>query len=1433
MKFFITKYNFTLNFFLLYAFVVTSIGNTQAQSLFKEEKLSATRAQIILNGVWDFQPAVGSASQTPQNKWGSIQVPGAWEVNSVWWQNVPGIIKNGDTDLKEADLKNISRAWYRQTVAIPKGWKGREVTVAIDRVATDAVIYINGKRAGTIEWYAGKVNIAPFVKYGAVNEIRILVIATPDEGEVANLMGTAEAQVSFSKATLATRGITGNIILSSHAKGIYITDVFVQTSVRKHNLLAEVEITGIKKPTDLLFTNVVYDAAGNVAKTYNEKIIAAAADTQVFKLQSTWNNPKVWDLDQPNMYRLKTTVSAAGKVLDEYVQSFGFREFWIDGKNFYLNGTRINLRPTLTAGGDGMHEIIAASIDGLRKSGFNFNEIWPNNFDARGDIKDWHELMDVADSKGFLLSGVALPFSNYIVDNTWSFQWNKPGVKEKWQQRMLMELKRQRNHPSVVMWGTTANFFGHAQDQDPLHIGQAGWIKGNDFWQRNATAGEEAINIIKQYDATRPVFTHHGAYVGDVHTLNFYLNLIPLQEREEWMSHYATHGKLPFIGIEFGTPLHCTFLRGRNGFGNNVQTEPLVTEFSAMYAGPKAFSQETEEYRLLIKNNFLGEQKYKLWTDPHQMERMPAFQYIQNLFSKNTWRSWRTWEVAGGMIPWSLGHGWVPTITANTKVAMPEFKPGRMGNYFSEASARQMNFLQPDAWQTMPGGQAISENNNAILAYIAGGEAAFTEKDHHFKNGDWLKKQFFFFNDTRVEQTCHWEAKLLISGKEYFKDSGSVHLPIGEKKSHSFIYQLPVQQAAFKQEGQLILSATINRKICRDTFDIRLFNPKPVQPKEVFVYDPEGKTTAMLQTLGYTIKSWDGVAAIPFLIVGRNALFSTYAMHFNLENFVSNGGKVLVMNQHPDSVAAKKGFRVSPYISRYVFPVDGAHDLFVGLDEKDFRNWTGESKLTVAYPDYVNGQVRKGSDDVPYHGWHWGNRGGVATGAVEKPHRTAWRPLLECEFDAAWTPLMELPYGKGHLVSSYLDLEDHYDQDVVAAMIAERLVNYIDTLKPAPRSIKTILLGNSKDTLLLDDIGINYTRSESIPANTALVIVGNVSGEQEGKVLQFIKGGGKALILPRNSSTNFLEVTYIEKSEFEGGYQIPRWLEAKGLSVSDTRYRTNFNTIVIASGCEISANGLLGRKNIGKGTAVFVQLDPNRFNADTLTYFRFTRWRQTRALAQVAANMGASFIMDKAFFGQRNEVQLSVPLDGKWKAAMTAPLPSVKDVKDKYKDPGISAEAEAYLKPDAEETKMVEIQSGNDFEKERREWSGFDGEIVYRKKIDVPSSMIGEDLSIILGALDDYDQVYFNGVLIGKTGIEKEPVWSYDRTYTIPAKLVKQGSNVIAIRIFDTYGGGGIMPSQKRREIVPAIKRKVQGFYHPDYIDDFAMGDDPFRYFRW
>ena len=88
-----------------------------------------------------------------------------------------------------------------------------------------------------------------------------------------------------------------------------------------------------------------------------------------------------------------------------------------------------------------------------------------------------------------------------------------------------------------------------------------------------------------------------------------------------------------------------------------------------------------------------------------------------------------------------------------------------------------------------------------------------------------------------------------------------------------------------------------------------------------------------------------------------------------------------------------------------------------------------------------------------------------------------------------------------------------------------------------------------------------------------------------------------------------------------------------------------------------------------------------------------------------------------------------------------------------------------------------------------------DGAIWFRREITVPEAWLGAELALSLGAIDDFDVTYWNGERVGATGAETPAYWSAPRKYVVPGRLVKAGRNVIAVRVFDHFGGGGFAGS--------------------------------------
>jgi sialate O-acetylesterase len=80
----------------------------------------------------------------------------------------------------------------------------------------------------------------------------------------------------------------------------------------------------------------------------------------------------------------------------------------------------------------------------------------------------------------------------------------------------------------------------------------------------------------------------------------------------------------------------------------------------------------------------------------------------------------------------------------------------------------------------------------------------------------------------------------------------------------------------------------------------------------------------------------------------------------------------------------------------------------------------------------------------------------------------------------------------------------------------------------------------------------------------------------------------------------------------------------------------------------------------------------------------------------------------------------------------------------------------------------------------------FDGYAWYRAKFELSQAEAGQPLILELGAIDDEDVTFVNGVKVGEN-----TVWNLKRRYEIPASALRAGQNVLAVRVLDTQQGGG------------------------------------------
>jgi beta-galactosidase len=252
-----------------------------------------------------------------------------------------------------------------------------------------------------------------------------------------------------------------------------------------------------------------------------------------------------------------------------------------------------------------------------------------------------------------------------------------------------------------------------------------------------------------------------------------------------------------------------------------------------------------------------------------------------------------------------------------------------------------------------------------------------------------------------------------------------------------------------------------------------------------------------------------------------------------LKTLLANGGRCLVMAQQPEWHESALGLRVAKHLSRRVFPVDSRHPVTCRAGR------AGPARL--GRPEY-SGRVTPdyGTENhLPPYGWRWGNRGALTSGAIEKPHLSGWRPILEAEFDLAYTPLMELDYGRAassgapwtwRITSRQTRRRCCWRSGLSSTRRKRRC-----RLAPRPWFTLVTQAGASQ----LEAIGVAFNKSTQLPAPDGLAIIGAGASVDDAALQRFVEQGGRVLVLTQEGEQGRLGVTLKKTAEAGRGHARP------------------------------------------------------------------------------------------------------------------------------------------------------------------------------------------------------------------------------------------------------------------------------------------------------
>jgi beta-galactosidase len=966
----------------------------------------------------------------------------------------------------------------------------------------------------------------------------------------------------------------------------------------------------------------------------------------------SWLPESLWDLHTPgNQYELTLTLEHAGsrKPLDvSFTERFGFREFWIDGKDFYLNGSRIFLSAVPLDNAQigaalANYKAAVESLQRLKSIGVNF--VYTHNYGCQpGDHLSFAEILRAADDVGMLVALSQPHFSHY------DWQAADADANNGYAHHAEFYVRQAQNHPSVVAYSMSHNACGYSEDMNPDMIDGRTDPRKSPGELNNVARALRAETIVKRFDPARIIYHHAGGNIGAMHTINFYPNFVPIQEMSDWFEHWATTGVKPAFTCEYGAPfswdwaMYRGWYNGERSFGSaRVPWDFCLSEWNAQFLGDRAF--QTSDYE---KNNLRFEARqlaagkvWNRWDYQYDLnsklfdERYPVIaQYLTD-----NWRAFRTWGLSA-ISAWEHGMYWKlrDGVDRGRKELIVDWnrlqRPGFSPDYTAQRYERMDLAYEPSDWKPTPAAEALLRNNGPLLAYIAGKPGAFTSKDHLFYPGETVEKQLVVVNNSRegVNCLCIWSLNL----PQPLDGSRLTTVVTGDQVRHPLKLKLP----ADTPPGQYRLRARFEFTdgiAQEDSFTLTVL-PRPSDlsvTTRTALFDPRGETEAWLKTNGIPFTPVSATADLtPFdlLIIGKAAL-SVDGVAPDVTR-IRDGLRVLVFEQTADVLEKRLGFRIAEYGLRQVFPRIPDHPVLDGLSTDALDDWRGEATLNPPRLKYESRPrygptVRWCDIEVP-HLWRCGNRGNVASVLIEKPARGDFLPIVDGGFSLQYNPLMEYRDGRGMILFCQMDVTGRTEPDPAAETLTRSLLRYLANWKPAPQH-RAMYVGQVRGKLHLESIGITpeaYDPAKLSPNH--VLILGSGSGDRlradNASLAAWLTAGGHLVTI--GLSEQDLQTLPIKvatrKAEHIAAYFDPQPLDSPfaGIGPADVHNRDPKELPLVSGGATTLGNGVLAHAE--NGGVSLCQLAPWDFSNSKQLNHRKTFRRSSFLVTRLLANMGVA-----------------------------------------------------------------------------------------------------------------------------------------------------------------------------------------------------------------
>ena len=465
-----TSFPFTRLFASLavFACAITGTGQdaTAPAPASARERLSLDRGWLFHEGDIPF-PVINGHQQSYNNaKAGTAWGAAAPSFDDSGWMtvNLPHDWAVEQPFDKAANIAQGYRArgmgWYRKNFRLDSADRGKHLEVQLDGIATHATIWVNGVLAerNWCGYTSVYMDITPLAKFGSdVNVIAVQVDAVAQEGwwyEGAGLYRHTWL-VKRKPVHITTDGVFANPVQTSDGQWTIPVEATLYSS-DKASATVDVEST-------------LVDPSGNLVVSAKSSATIEPLRSSVAKLTLAVASPKLWSVDEPTLYSVRTVARREGAVVDEVTTRCGFRTLRFDAdKGFFLNDQPLKLLGTCNhqdhagVGGAIPDSLWDFRVRRLKGMGSNAYRCAHNPPAA--------EFLEACDRLGLL-----------VMDENRNF-----GSSPEYLKQLNWLVRRDRNHPSVILWSV----FNEERSQ--------GNEMGYEMVRRMAT-------VVKELDPTRPV----------------------------------------------------------------------------------------------------------------------------------------------------------------------------------------------------------------------------------------------------------------------------------------------------------------------------------------------------------------------------------------------------------------------------------------------------------------------------------------------------------------------------------------------------------------------------------------------------------------------------------------------------------------------------------------------------------------------------------------------------------------------------------------------------------------------------------------------------------------------------------------------------------------------------------------------------------------